>query len=101
MSRLLSKVLYAVSVGIGVALFAAGFMAYFIRTFDPETGITSDGLGRMLLPTPWIAKFVFGEDSDWAGWAWFGMDFVIFWGVIGIIAFIYKGAEKLGGKVTE
>ena len=101
MAHFASRVLYVTAGAIGLALFGAGVMAYFVRSFDPDTGVTSDGLGRILSPAPWIAKFALGEDSDWAGWTWFGIDFVVFWGSIGIVALLFKSAEKLGAKVAE
>ena len=65
-------------------VFVAGFLAYFVRTFDAVGRIWYDGLGRSLIDTPWFVRFFLGQEHDWPGWQWFLVDFVVFWGGIGI-----------------
>jgi len=57
-----------------------GFLAYFVRSFDKTTGTWSDGLGRTLEAAPLVARFIFGTDSLWAGWGYFALEFLAFWG---------------------
>jgi amino acid transporter len=77
-------------VAIFIALFAVGFVAYFVRTFDPATHTWYDGLGRRLWETPWYVRFIFGQEHDWPGWQWFIADLVIFWGGVGIGAMLVQ-----------
>lgn len=79
----MKKVVGYIGVGIILALFVAGFIAYFITSVDPNSHSLYDGFGRPLSESPWLAKFIFGQERLWAGWTWFIADMVIFWGGIG------------------
>lgn len=67
-----------------LALLIMGFFAYFVRSVDPVTHVWYDGLGRRLSDAPLIARLIFGSERDWAGWTWFLVDMVVFWGGFGI-----------------
>ena len=73
-------------VGVAFILCAiiAGFIAYFVFSFDPQTKVTFDGFGRQLSESPWFLRLILGQDRLWAGWIWFIADIIIFWSVIGI-----------------
>jgi len=71
-------------------------LAYFVRTFDKVWGIWYDGLGRRLEETPIIARFIFGEDSEWVGWGYFLLDLAVFWGGVAIATGLIALAAKLG-----
>jgi hypothetical protein len=49
-------------------------------------------------PTPFIARFVFGADSQWAGWGYFALDAVVFWGGVVIAIGLLTAASKLSKK---
>lgn len=68
---------------IGCVVIAA-FIAYFVLSFDPQSKITVDGFGRQLFDAPWFVKTFLGQDHLWAGWSWFIVDMLIFWGGVGI-----------------
>jgi len=65
-------------------VFIAGFIAYFIFSFDPQNKIPFDGFGRQLYESPWFMRLIFGQDRLWPGWGWFIGDMIIFWGGIGL-----------------
>jgi len=66
-----------------------GITTYALHSFDSETGIeTHDIWGRPLTETPTIMKIPFGEDHMWAGWGWFFVDMVIFWGSLFLGGFL-------------
>jgi len=67
-----------------LAAFILGFVAYFVFSFDPQTKVTFDGLGRQLSESPKLVRLIFGEDKQWAGWRWFLIDMVVFWGAMGL-----------------
>jgi hypothetical protein len=68
-----------------ISIFILGFYAYMIRSVDG--GIIYDGLGRQLSLVPLFARF-FVPDSLWAGFGWYVIDFIIFFGGIGIAVFL-------------
>jgi hypothetical protein len=70
-----------------IALFVAGFLAYFVSTTGtPPT----DGLGRPLSEAPLLMRLLFGQERMWAGWVWFLAEMVIFWGSIALAVNISK-----------
>jgi uncharacterized membrane protein SpoIIM required for sporulation len=71
-------------VAIIVGVFIAGFIAYFISSFDPPTKISYDGFGRQLCESPWFMRLIFGQNRLWVGWVWFIGDMIIFWAGIGL-----------------
>ncbi len=97
MRRLFSKACYAGAVVVGVSVFVAGFLAYFIFKYDPTTQQTFDGLGRTLGPSPLFMRFIFDEDRLWAGWTWWTVDMIWFWGGIGVAYLLFKLGEKIKG----
>ncbi|MBT7932504.1 MAG: hypothetical protein HN640_03290 [Gammaproteobacteria bacterium] len=68
-----------------ISVFVLAFYAYMIRSVDG--GIIYDGLGRQLNFVPLFARF-FVPDSLWAGFGWYVIDFIIFFGGIGIAVFL-------------
>lgn len=80
---------------VGVlVLLAIGFLAYFVTSHDPSTGLWYDGLGRPLGSSPWLMQFVFGAERQWAGLIWFVVDMVVFWGWIGLCVYISKRNDE-------
>lgn len=92
------KLLGYLGAGIFIALFAAGFIAYFMRSVDLATHIWYDGWGRRLSETPWYVRFIFGQERDWPGWQWFIADLVIFWGGVGIGALLIQTGFRSPGQ---
>jgi hypothetical protein len=64
----------------------AAFLAYF--TVAKESPYWVDGLERPLHTAPWLARLVFGTDKEWAGWSWFCLDLLWFWGGISLAVFV-------------
>jgi len=96
--KVIAKLLYGIAMaqcGVGLIL---GFGAYFVRSFDRETGSYFDGLGRRLYLAPFIARFVLGTDSLWPGWSFFLLDLVVAWSAIGIGVLLVRLAMKLEAK---
>ena len=61
-----------------LSLVVLGFLGYFVTSPGP-----SDGLGRPLTEAPVFVRILFGQERMWAGWTWFAVDMLIFWGSIG------------------
>ena len=95
MKKILAKVLYVIFAFEVLAGVIAGVMVYFIRSFDKVNAVHLDGLGRVLVPTPFIMRFFLGVDSMWPGWTWFFIDLMIFWGAVAIGYFLLQLAAKL------
>jgi len=91
MKKLLRKVLVPVGVIWFIALFVAGFEAYFTSSSGPSG--PCDGLGRTLTQAPMLMRIFFGHERMWAGWFWFLGDMVIFWGSIAVAINIGKWLE--------
>jgi hypothetical protein len=95
MGAFLAKLLYGVVLLEVLGGLVLGFLAYFVRSFDKTTGTWSDGLGRKLEAAPLVARFIFGTDGLWAGWGYFALEFIAFWGGIGVAIALAKLAAKL------
>jgi hypothetical protein len=95
---LLAKLIYGVVIAEVIAGFALGFLAYFTRSFDGSTRTWFDGLGRRLEETPFVARFFLGADSQWAGWGFFVLDAVVFWGGVAIAIGLFTAAARLSKK---
>lgn len=84
MSLPAKKILKKACIGLGLILiissFIGGFIAYFVSSYNPSTGVFYDGFGRVQYSTPWFVRFIFGQERMWAGWLWFFGDMVIFLG---------------------
>ncbi len=98
MRVLAAKLIYGVVIAEVLAGLVIGFLAYFVRSFNQPTRLWFDGLGRKLENTPFIARFIFGADSQWAGWGYFVLDFVVFWGGVAIAYGLVTLATKLDKK---
>ena len=94
-NKLIAKALYGVVVIEAIAVLIAGFLAYFVQSYQSWDNTVYDGLGRLLKPAPFIARFVFGTDEMWPGWTWFLVDFVMFWGAVAIGYGLISLASKL------
>lgn len=90
---LAAKALWAVAAAIAVGVFAAGAAAYLF-TFT-GSGVLTDGLGRTLSPTPMLVRLIFGQDRLWAGWVWFALDSVWFFGGLGTAYLLARAAERI------
>lgn len=77
-----------IGIGVIVVVFIAGFMAYFVTSVDPVTHQMSDGFGRELVESPMLVRFLFGQERLWVGWLWFVVDFIVFWGGMGLGFFL-------------
>jgi hypothetical protein len=90
----MKKLLGYVGGTIIFGVFVAGFIAYFVTSFNAETHTWLDGFGRPLSESPWFIRFMFGQDRLWAGWDWFLADMVIFWGGVavgfGLVSYGFK-----------
>src|SRR6266404_5663786 len=80
------RVLIPIAAGVALGVIVTGVLAFFMTTKE-STGWV-DGLGRPLVPAPWLARLVFGASREWAGWVWFLVDLVWFWGGLGIAFFL-------------
>jgi hypothetical protein len=95
LNKFIAKLLYGVVIVEAIAGFILGFLAYFVRSLDSNTGLYFDGLGRQLQLAPFVARFVLGTDSLWPGWLFFTLDLVVFWGGMGIGYVLITLASKL------
>ena len=77
MRAVIKNTLKIVGVVWFIGLFIFGFLAYFVTSAGP-----SDGLGRPLSQAPILMRMLFGQERMWAGWGWFAVDMVVFWGSI-------------------
>ena len=68
----------------GIAVFVVGFLAYLVRsaTKSGNAWVIYDGLGRELESAPWFMRFLWID--MWPGWRWWLLDFVWFWGGLGL-----------------
>ena len=73
-------------IGLGVVLILSAqvgaVFAYFVYHTDAETNIMYDGFGRQLSQTPYVVRYIFGEERVWPGWAWGAVDFVVYWAMV-------------------
>jgi hypothetical protein len=80
------------SVVIVISAFVYAFLAYFVVSVDPQTGLRHDGFGRMMSGAPFFVRML--GQHEWPGLAWFIGDFAIFWGGILIAYNMYRYGEK-------
>jgi len=82
-------------VGLGtIVLCVLVFIAYFVISIG-EDGITYDGLGRELEPTPAIAQMVFSAEREWPGLKWFVIDVGVFWVSVAVGFTLARVASKI------
>jgi hypothetical protein len=98
MRAVVAKLIYVIVVAEVLAGLVVGFLAYFTRSFNQSTHLWFDGLGRKLEDTPFIARFIFGADSQWAGWGYFVLDLVVFWGGVAVAIGLLTLAAKFDKK---
>ncbi|MBF6570854.1 MAG: hypothetical protein IVW54_18460 [Candidatus Binataceae bacterium] len=98
MRALAAKLIYGAVIVELLAGLVLGFLAYFVRSFNQPTHVWFDGLGRRLENAPFIARFIFGADSQWAGWGYFVLDMAVFWGGVAIAYGLAALAAKLDKK---
>lgn len=90
------KILIPMAAGIALGVIITGLLAYFIVAKDSTSWV--DGLGRSLVPAPWPARLIFGASKEWAGWSWFLVDLLWFWGGIWVAFTLGSLAgERAGG----
>jgi len=87
---MLNKLRAFLGVGICIAVLVAAFLAFF------TTGQSTDGLGRPLVQSPVIMRFLFGQDRLWAGLGWFLADLIWFWGGLALGVALLAG--RRGGE---
>jgi hypothetical protein len=61
------------------AILVAGFLAYFVVSFDQTSRTWFDGLGRPLSKAPILVSWLH-DQREWPGLAWFLTDLIVFWG---------------------
>jgi hypothetical protein len=82
-----------------LGVFVAGFIAYFVTSFDAGSQTWLDGFGRPLSVSPWFMRFVFGQERLWAGWGWFFADMAIFWGGVALgFGLVNYGSKDTSGR---
>ena len=64
--------------------------AYFIRSTNQDTGVVTDGFGRVLEPAPIIVRNFITDDPYWQGWIASGGDIFIAIFLIAIGAGLWK-----------
>lgn len=94
MKKIASKLIFAIVVIGGTILFILGFLAYF-KIDKHLDGTIYDGLGRQLDFCPPIISFVFWNSGLWAGWMWFIVDIVFFFGLISIGYLLLQKSKQL------
>ena len=94
MKTILRKILVPVGVIWFIGLLIAGFMAYLVNSVGP--GGLYDGLGRRLTEAPVLMRIFFGQERMWAGWFWFAVDMLVFWGSVALALILGKWLEKSG-----
>ena len=98
MKQMLSKTCYVLGGGAIIAALIAGFLGYMTVSLDPTTQEYTDGLGRTLGPSPFFMRFVFGQDKLWAGWGWWVIDMLWFWGGIAAAMGFFQLGQKVKGE---
>ena len=97
MSKLITYLANAVAGIIAITVVYLAFKAYFARqVVTSEDGLlkkTLDGLGRELSNVPFPATLIV-SDPQWAGFGWFIIDFIVFFGGLGLAFFIYGSGNK-------
>ncbi len=101
MKKFAAKLIYGIAAIEIVGILVLAFIAYFVSSYDPITGAMSDGLGRPLERAPFLAQLVFGEDDLWAGWGYFIVDMIVFWGGLGIGFGLIKLGARFEGANTN
>lgn len=94
-SRYMQNILRTLSVVLGLTIAVGLVMAVFVRRIDKVTGETFDGLGRILTPPTGLASIFASGTSQWAGYGWFVVDMVCFWGGIAIVFYLRSKADDL------
>lgn len=83
MAIAMRRLIGCLGIGLIAAAFILGFLAYLVVSVEPGAGITHDGLGRPLTNSPWFMELIFYTGANWAGWKWFVVDMIVFWGLFG------------------
>lgn len=97
MKSIVAKLIYCVVIAQVVVGAWLGFLSIAIRSFDPTTRTWFDGLGRKLETPPFIARWIFGADSHWAGWGYFFLDALVFW----LLLYTAYGLVILANRINE
>ncbi len=95
MAKFLKTVLILFAALIGVGVFVAGFIAYFVTTMDRTTGQIVDGFGRPLNPTPGVLRLAFGLERMWTGFFWWLADLLWFFGGLYLAFTLFSTAQRL------
>lgn len=96
--RALSKM---ASAAIGLSVFVAATIAYFVTSIDPVTGTVTDGLGRMLHEPPALARLILTDERRWAGLWWHLADIVWFFGGIWLSFTLFNWGENAKSGTTK
>lgn len=95
--RVMRKAVGYIGVAGLITIAILAFMAYFVTSFDQAQTLWHDGLGRTLSDSPWFMRMFFGQERQWAGFGWFALDMLVFWGG-GILAFKLIGWGLMDSK---
>ena len=94
LSKIIGCLLFVIAIGYG-------YVAYFVSSFNPATGISYDGLGRTTTEAAGLIQSIFGKGKLWAGWPWFLLDMVIILGALGTALYLFlKPAKGQTGDET-
>lgn len=93
MKRILGTILEGAAILYGVTLFVVGFLAAFVESVDPLTGVHSDGLGRILHDGPSLFHSV-----NTPGFLWELIDTMVFIASLATIVTVFKAGAKLKGS---
>lgn len=85
MKKLVFKIMLVIDL---LAFVVLSFCTQFITKYDSETGIITDGLGRVLTEAPRIFRAQ-GLLSEWAGVKWFAIDSVCAFVMLAVAYFLF------------
>jgi hypothetical protein len=98
MRAIVAKLIYGVVIAEVIIGMWLSFLTISVRSFQPSTRTWFDGLGRRLENPPFIARWIFGADSQWAGWGYLMLDAVVFWTLVATGYGLLIAADKIGRK---
>lgn len=92
---MLKKLLVVVGAVLFLAGLVYGFAIVFVTYSDPNSSAIYDGLGRELVPAPFLVRMMLGTERMWAGIGWLIVDAVVCFGcTIGGLALMSFGFDE-------